>query len=442
MMALSSYHKKYFNELFIFLFLGLQGLINGIFLSTDFFNIYLLIELATITVSILIMYKKDGRSLYDGMMYLIINMVGMAFFLMGVGYIYKIFGALDFQTITSHMHMAPRDQLILPLAFLITGASLKAAFMPLFSWLPKAHGTTSAPSIISAILSGIFVKTGVYLLIRITMIFNTIDLSTFFLVVSFVTAFLGALFATFQKDLKLVLSYSTISQVGIIMLGLTSVTVTGFSGGIFYVLNHGIFKACFFFIVGILMKYYQLKEVHLIKGIWKNSKLISIGIILIILTVTGFPLLGGGIGKYMIGNYYIEPVVKNLFKLLTITTWLYCIPILKMLFGTSDKKIHMTGNQILTLIIMTCSLLVLGVFYQPVIQYLFNYDVSISISQFANKLMEYSVLTFLAFGISYGLSYLKNFKIKVQKFDLRFNTINMAILGYFITITLLLQFQL
>lgn len=142
-----SYHKNYMNRLFLFLFLSLQGLINALFMSTDFFNVYILIEVATITVSILIMFKKDRQSMYDGMLYLTVNMIGMAFFLFGVGLLYKSFGVLDFKHIaTGILNIENPKTLNLAFSFLLTGIGLKAAILPLFSWLPKAHGTASAPS--------------------------------------------------------------------------------------------------------------------------------------------------------------------------------------------------------------------------------------------------------------------------------------------------------
>ncbi|HQC38950.1 MAG TPA: proton-conducting transporter membrane subunit [Thermotogota bacterium] len=96
LMVVFSFYKEYMTPLFLAIFLSLQGFINGVFLSVDIFNIYILVEVSTISVSILIMFKKDSQSMYDGMFYLMTNLVGMAFFLLGLGYLYKLFGVLDF----------------------------------------------------------------------------------------------------------------------------------------------------------------------------------------------------------------------------------------------------------------------------------------------------------------------------------------------------------
>jgi len=221
-MGIFSISKKYMTSLFTLLFLLLQGLLNGIFLSNDLFNLYVLIELSTIVVSILIMFKKDRLSIYDGMVYLLINIAAMSFFLIGIGYIYKIFGILDISLIKEKMSLISNPRaLILPYSFLMTAICLKSAIFPLFSWLPKAHGTPSAPSIVSAILSGLYIKGGLYLFIRIQDMFSP-QLSTqpLFLFLGFITGIIGFILALSQTDIKRILAYSTVSQIGLIVFGI------------------------------------------------------------------------------------------------------------------------------------------------------------------------------------------------------------------------------
>jgi len=438
-MSYASHHRVYYNKLFIFLICTLQGLINGIFLSSDFFNVYLLIELATIIVSVLVMYKKDGRSLYDGMLYLIVNMVGMAFFLFGIGYIYKIFGVLDFESVSQMMPRVDKISLVLPFAFLMTGASLKSAFMPLFSWLPKAHGTASAPTIISAILSGIFVKTGIYLFIRIAMMFSpVIDMSMIFFVVAIFTTVLGAIFAMSHTDIKLILSYSTISQVGIIMLGLNNVSKTGFTGGVFYLMNHALFKVLLFFCVGLIIKIYKTRDIRKMDGLWYKSKVVSVGLVVGLLSLTGFPLLGSGIGKYMIGQYYASDAIRIMFLLLNMTSILYCIPLYKIILPKGDHKAYsLKRNQSITIYILAACLIGIGVFYKPIIDGLFSYQISIKTSSFLTKLIEYSLLYLVSFIIFFLSQHLNKLKSWIKSFDLSFNTINVAIVSYFLILVII-----
>lgn len=433
-MCYASHHRTYYNRLFIFLICTLQGLINGIFLSSDFFNIYLLIELATIIVSVLVMYKKDGRSLYDGMMYLIVNMVGMAFFLFGIGYIYKIFGVLDFEMVSAMIADVPKTSLILPFAFLMTGASLKSAFMPLFSWLPKAHGTASAPTIISAILSGIFVKTGIYLFIRIADLFApVINLSHLFFIVAVFTAVIGAIFAMAHTDIKLIMSYSTISQVGIIMLGLNNVSQTGYTGGVFYLVNHAVFKVLMFYCVGLIIKIYKTRDIREMNSLWKTSKTVSLGMIIGLFSLTGFPLLGSGIGKYMIGEYYQVDFIKPLFLMLNMTSILYCLPLYRIILPKTDRRaFKIKTNQRMTIYILVSSLIGLGLAYGPIMSSVFSYDIVIKTSRMLEKLLEYGLVFIGAFCVSMIIRHFKKIKSWVKSFDFSFNTINMAIVSYFL----------
>nr|HPJ21873.1 proton-conducting transporter membrane subunit [Clostridia bacterium] len=189
--------EKFMNNLFIFFFLTLQALIIAIFLSRDLFNVYVLTEVSTIIVSVLIMYKKDSSSLYDGMIYLITNIAAMTFFLFGIGFIYRLFGTLNMDLITSKMYKVQDVKaLALPFAFLITGVGLKCAFLPLFSWLPKAHATTSAPSIVSVILSALYVKSGIFHFIKLREMFMpAINLDEIFLIIGVATGIVGFILA-------------------------------------------------------------------------------------------------------------------------------------------------------------------------------------------------------------------------------------------------------
>lgn len=433
MMSIFSYRKDYNNYLFIFLFMSLQGIINGVFLSTDFFNIYLLIELATIIVSILIMFKKDGRSFYDGMIYLIINMVGMAFFLMGVAYLYKSFGVLDFDSIKTMISAYDQKSLILPFAFLMTGASLKAAFMPLFSWLPKAHGTASAPTVVSAILSGIFVKTGIYLFIRISVIFlPVLDLSNMFLIVGIFTVLIGGIFAFSQSDIKLILSYSTISQVGLIMIGLTQSEITQ-AVSKYYVLNHGITKALLFVVAGILIELYGTRDIRKMKGLYKHSPVLSFVLCMILLTISANPILGTGHLKLYLNKFLSHQNVAWVYYLMVLSTMMYLIPILRIVIAKAEgkKKLSIYPEQKFVLGVMTTSIILLGIFSKVIIESLFDYSVQWSLSNWLEKQVVYFGLLLLAYGLHMIIGQRRNIRDKIEKIDFSFNTINGAILSYF-----------
>lgn len=450
-MILFNLHKSYMNKLFIFLFLSLQGLINGVFLSTDFFNVYILIEVATVVVSILIMYKKDSQSMYDGMIYLMVNMIAMTFFLLGIGYLYKYTGALDFDSAaTSVKLIVSKKNLIMPFALMITGISLKAALLPLFSWLPKAHGTASAPSIVSGVLSGIFVKIGIYLYIRVSFIFSsTFALSDFFIWIGFLTAIAGFLFALAQTDIKLILAYHSISQIGLMMIGLSSAQVASYYGGLYHIVAHGIFKTLLFLIAGLLIETYHTRDIRKMSDLFRRSKFLSIIMIIAVLSITGAPFFSGGYSKYYIMKGFSGLGSELLFILINMGTMMSFIKFWHVLFKDQQqlsmpvsppigKKI-LPYNSIIALSIMALSCILLGVAGDYLFKILTTFDAHYDLlSQFL-KWPKY-LLTYGASYLTYRVVVKKNpLFMKLKKMELSFNQITLAILSFFMVTTLYLH---
>lgn len=303
-MFLYNYHKSYMSPLFLFLFTTFEGLISGLFLSNDLFNIYVIIEVSTIVASILIIFKKDSRSIYNGMIYLFTSLAAMTFFLLGIGLLYRYFGVLDLDLLKKEMHGLSKTNakvLILPFSLIMTGIGLKAAIMPLFSWLPKAHGTASAPSIVSAILSALYVKSGVYLFARFTYLFNDyLDVTKLFIVLGFLTSIVGFIFALSQTDIKLILAYHTVSQIGLIILGMSIGTPQAFWGGFYHLLNHAIFKSTLFLTAGIIVEEYHTRDIRKVYSLFQKMPWVAFSMLIAILGITGAPLFNGSISKYLI----------------------------------------------------------------------------------------------------------------------------------------------
>ncbi|WP_430884092.1 complex I subunit 5 family protein [Fusibacter sp. JL216-2] len=340
-------HAKYYEKKFIFLFMSLQGLIHGVFLSTDFFNVYLLLEVATVVASILIMYKKDRKSINDGMIYLMSNMIAMAFFLMGLGYLYKIFGVLSFDAIAGLRNQHTLQELVLPLAFLLTGISLKSAILPLSSWLPKAHGTASAPIVVSALLSGIFVKTGIYVFIRMqSILIPDGQLNEFFIFIGILTAFAGVLLALIQVDIKLIWAYSTVSQMGWIMLGLNSASPDGFEGATLHIVAHGLYKTTLFLGSGLLVSLYGSRDIHNMKGLMRRAPLVGIPMFIGLLSMTGAPFTVGYASKkllkYGAGYHFSEWIILGL----TVLSATYLIRFMPVLFGKYTPDIQLCPYKV------------------------------------------------------------------------------------------------
>ena len=431
-----SIKKDYMNRLFLFLFLSLQGMINGLFLSTDLFNLYLLIEVATITISILIMFRRDRQSMYDGMLYLTINMIAMAFFLFGIGVLYKLFGVLDIDTIQiSISNLSNKRLLHLPFAFLMTGIGLKAAILPLFSWLPKAHGTASAPSTVSAILSGIFVKIGIYLLIRLQIMFQpSIDVSAMIFIIGFMTAIAGFTFAIAQQDIKLVLAYHTVSQVGLILVGISGQQAINHTGGLYHILSHGIFKSLFFIIAGVLIHHYETRKIGEMHSLWRHSKSLSIILMVAVLSITGAPFFSGGFSKYFIAYGYTAWYYKVVFQLINWGTMISFVKFILLILPdkeTPRSKIALQRNEWLSLGVFAALCLLLGSAGKTISTFVLYRPLELSIIDQLSKLPLYLFNYALCFAI-YHL-YIKKSRLfkKLRTVELSFNSINIAIVSFF-----------
>ena len=297
-----STRADYTDKTFLFLFVMLESALIGVFLSGDIFNIYVLIELGMIAIAILIMYKQDKQSVYDAMLYLMMNFIAMAFMLLGIGYLYRITGVLDLEALVARLPLLDNPRaVIVPYALIMTAIALKSALFPLFSWLPRAHGAPSAPGIVSAVLSGVQVKAGVYLLVRLSAVFSpVIDATAFFMVLGFVTSVVGFLLAIAQKDIKLILAYHTVSQVGLIVMGLNLGSDVAFWGAMYHIINHALFKGLLFLTAGVIIEESGSRSYAEIRGVLRKMPAIGIGTLAGILGITGAPFFNGSISKYFI----------------------------------------------------------------------------------------------------------------------------------------------
>lgn len=446
MMLIFVQKKSYADSLFYFLFLSLQALIIGIFLSNDLFNIFVLIEAATLIITLLILYKKGNPAIYDGILYFLINTVAMSFFLLGIGMLYKKIGVVDFSAIELHLsQLKDVKSMILPYSFLITAISLKSALMPLFSWLPKAHGTPSAPSVVSAILSGLYVKMGIYLFLRLQSAFlPIIDTSQLFLIVGFITAIIGFLLALAQKDIKLILAYHTISQVGLIMVGINMGSPQAYWGGLYHIINHAIFKSTLFLTAGMIIDSYKTRNIYEIKGVFKKLPVVGVAMIVSILGITGAPLFNGSISKYLISSGSSEAWIEYGLMLINLGTILSFIKYSQMLFGQAEKKEPTHSRIRENIVVLTLSILCFagGILGNVFIELLFNIDISVNLLSYGIKALLFIGSLLLGMIIYYLLIRKKNYFAIIHGLDLGFNeaclsiTLFFALMVFYLKITI------
>jgi len=430
--ALYSFHENN-SGLFWFLLFIWEGLLIGVFLTRDLFNIFVLVEVATVTVAVLIMYNRDNRSMYDGMIYLMANTVAIQFYLFGVGYIYKLTGVLDMDAAARAAGTLDSASLILPYALIMTSVSLKCAFMPLFSWLPKAHGTPGAPSSVSAVLSGLHIKSGVYLFIRFQELFQETAVPEFFLIVGIVTGIAGFVMALSQTDIKLILAYHTISQIGLIMIGLNVADDYTFTGGLYHIINHALFKSALFLSAGMIIHAYGTRNIYDIRGVFRRKPLIGAATVMAVFGITGAPLFNGSVSKYFI-MYGTNRFVSGAMMIINLGTIISFIKYSTILFGrpqSEPEAVKIDGCQQAAVLILGVLCFVGGISGEQFIEFMFNVKVSVDASGYLEKTGMFAASAIAGFFIF--KYYVKKSALlkRIHEIDLSFRGICVSMGAFF-----------
>jgi multicomponent Na+:H+ antiporter subunit D len=427
--ALYSFHED-LGKFFWFLLFIWEGLLLGVFMSCDLFNIFVLLEVITVAASIMIMFNHDNRSMYDGIVYLMANIVAVQFYLFGIGYIYKLTGVLDRDAAAEAVRTLGRPSLALPYALIMTSVSLKCALMPLFSWLPKAHGTPGVPPAVSAILSGLHIKSGVYLFMRFQAVFQEITPHDFFLAAGIITGIAGFILAIAQTDIKLILAYHTISQIGMIMIGLNASGIHPYAGGVYHIINHAVFKSGLFLSAGIIIRAYGTRDIRQIRGVLRRIPAVGTATIMAVLGITGAPFFNGSVSKYFImsGAHWAVSAAVMFINLGTIVSF---IKYSAMLFGRHEGSQSAQGGRVAVkvdacrqaaVLILGFFCLAGGVFGQQLIKFLFNINVSVDAAGYLQKTV------FFAFSAAAGYFIFKYY-IRTSKLFKRIRGIELGFRG-------------
>ncbi len=286
------------------LLLLIVGAMDGFILSGDLFTMFIFLSTFSISSYTLVVAGGDKNSVIAGMKYLYMGAIASVFFLHGIAFIYAAFGTLNMRQLAFNLQNWNGNIIsAVGLVLIIIGFSLKAAIFPLHTWLPDAH--TYAPSSISAILSGLVVEMGTFGIIRIIYTvygFKNIEmnysLSSILLLISTFAIMIGAIGAFFQDNIKSILAYSTISQMGYILMGVGLGTHYGMIGSLLHIINHVIMKAALFLCAGNLIYQSGTQSLKELQGIGKKFPG-TIGAFMIAgISIIGFPPTAGFMSKW------------------------------------------------------------------------------------------------------------------------------------------------
>ncbi|MBN9262111.1 MAG: monovalent cation/H+ antiporter subunit D family protein [Hyphomicrobium sp.] len=285
--------------------LCLAGLL-GIAITGDAFNAFVFLEISSLSTYVMIAMGRDRRALVASYQYLILGTIGATFYVIGVGLLYLVTGSLNFADIAARLGEAsaafPRPVLA-GLAFLFVGISLKLALFPLHLWLPNAYAY--APSFATAFLAATATKVAVYLFLRIAfsiygvaLDLKALPVSTVLYPLSIAAMFIASILAVYEQNLKRMLAYSSVAQIGYITLGIALMNQAGLTGGIVHLFNHALIKGALFLALGAVM--YRAGTVKLddLGGIGRTMPLTFAAFVLAGMSLMGVPGTAGFISKY------------------------------------------------------------------------------------------------------------------------------------------------
>lgn len=350
------------------------GSCQGIFMAGDFFTLFIFFELMSLIAYILVIHEETPQALKAGYKYLIMTIIGGLALFFGIIITFELGGSV---TLSGGAPLIGETSLLAFLAFIsfLIGFGMKAGMFPLHVWLPDAHPV--APSPASALLSGIMLKTGAYGLIRVIFHVFSIDLvreggwDVVLGVLAVITILLGSAVALTQDDIKRRLAYSSISQMGYILLGLSVLNQTALEGDIFHIFSHAIMKSALFLAAGAIIWKTGKRLVSEMAGIGREMPITLGGFSLAALAMIGIPPLNGFLSKWALGLGALEeglPVYVLVLLISSLLNALYYLPIIvPAFFGGLDKDHHhvfkineATPRMLIPIVILALGTLVFG----------------------------------------------------------------------------------
>ncbi|HMA61189.1 MAG TPA: proton-conducting transporter membrane subunit [bacterium] len=287
---------KYYS-LFLLLIAGM----NGVVLTGDIFNLFVFMEIALFSAYALVAYGNRSEEFEASFKYAVMGSISSTLILIGVGITYSAFSTLTLGKIAEMVPETSPAVVNWLRAIFVVGFGLKAAIIPFHAWLPDAH--SSAPAPISSMLSGVLIKAlGVYVIIRL--FFSVFGMPATFSILFKVLGSLSILVASFlainQWDIKRLLAYSSISQIGFIVLALGIHTPLAVMGAVFHILNHAIFKGLLFYNSGSVEMYLGTRDLRKMGRLSKLMPVTSATAMIGTLSVSGMPIFNGFFSKLLI----------------------------------------------------------------------------------------------------------------------------------------------
>ncbi|MDD5772786.1 MAG: proton-conducting transporter membrane subunit [bacterium] len=381
----------------MFSLLSLAGMLGVVF-TGNLFSLYLAFELLTVASYVLIIQEENSKAMRAGMIYLFMGIAGGLILLFSILATYAMAGTGDFTGLASKLSGSPLLHSLLPYVFwgYIIGFGVKAGLFPFHVWVPEAYSITPSPS--SALFAGVMKKAGAYGILRAIYSIVGMDLLrgetmlTVLLVFSLISIFLGSAIAISQTELKKMLAYSSIAQIGYIVLGFALLTPRGATGGTLHILNHALTKSTLFLAAGSFIFKKGIVNIADLEGIGKKMPVTTACFTIAGLSMIGFPPFCGFISKWFLAlgsldvvnygsySFYVGVIALSTLMLSSFMNLVYYGPVIyKAWFGgeNSDNpslEYAVTDEEskiedpslymLIPLIILTAGIVCFGIFPQ------------------------------------------------------------------------------
>lgn len=278
----------------------------GMAITGDAFNVFVFMEISSLAMYTLIALGSERRALVAAFQYLVIGTVGATFYVIGVGFLFTMTGSLNLYDISTLIADAESSRpLVAGLAFITIGIGLKLAIFPLHLWLPNAYAY--APTVATAFIASTATKVAVYLLLRflfsvfgVSFTFEQTPAAELLMVLAVLAMLVASLSAIYQVNVKRMLAYSSVAQVGYMILGIALISEAGLTGGISHLFNHAIIKACLFLAIGCVFYSTGVTRIENLAGIGRLMPLTMAAFVIAGLGLIGVPGTAGFVSKWFL----------------------------------------------------------------------------------------------------------------------------------------------
>lgn len=283
--------------------LVLTGLL-GITVTGDVFNLFVFLEISSLSSYVLVSQGRNRRALVAAFRYLVMGTIGATFILIGIGLLYAMTGTLNMADLAERLAAVQDSRTIhTAFAFIIVGVGIKLALFPLHQWLPDAY--THAPSVVSAFIAATATKVAVYVLVRflftifgVEYSFEHLSLASVLIPLAVAGILIGSWMAILQQDTKRLLAYSSVAQVGYMLLGIALATSAGLAAAAMHLFNHALMKGALFMALGCVALRIGATTLDGFAGLGRRMPLTMAAFVLGGLSLIGIPLTVGFISKW------------------------------------------------------------------------------------------------------------------------------------------------